>query len=200
MEGAKLIDKKYQVVIGHKMTHQVVFLGPFGVWKTTALRVVSDIDVVSTDVKTKEVELLERQEGKTTTTTGLDYGELKLSEEEHITLIGVPGQERFQDTVNALIHHASACVLWMYGDRDESLAECKNWLNLLKKHGVLTKMSMVVTRTTVENRIEKLKPFRELLSQYHPLAPVMTGDPRNKLDVIQSIVMALATPQMKVGA
>jgi uncharacterized protein len=189
-----------EVIFGHSAQHQVVFLGPFGVGKTTALASVSDIEVASTDVVSAEVDLLDKQEGKTTTTTGIDYGEVRLSPTEKISLIGVPGQERFSAMTDILLPHNSAYVLWVYGDRDENLVECRRWLELLKNCNANAKMSMVVTRVKNEERRQKIVPYRELLSRYHPLAPVITGDPRRKVDVMQSIVMALSSPYMKIGA
>ncbi len=63
-------------VVGATTGHQVVFVGPMGVGKTTAVKALSDIPIVSTDVTRSTLAFSEVPvDGKTTTTVGINYGE-----------------------------------------------------------------------------------------------------------------------------
>lgn len=183
-----------QIVLGNTVAHQVVFVGPFGVGKTTALRAVSDIPVVNTDVASSEVSAEAMAQGKTTTTAGFDYGEWRFPDDTRVSLIGVPGQDRFEAMWDVMLPRSSAIVLWLYGDRDPQLLECAKWLNALAQRQAVSRLAVAVTRTSSEAARTPLERYRDMISRYHPLAPVMTADPRRPTDVLQVITMALTSP------
>lgn len=62
-----------------------------GAGKTTAIRSLSDIEVVSTEALNNDHSI----SSKETTTVALDYGEISINTGEKIRLYGVPGQRRF---------------------------------------------------------------------------------------------------------
>ncbi len=184
----------HKIVLGHTTAHQVVFVGPFGVGKTTALRTVSDIPVLDTDVASAEVGRQEIEQGKTTTTTALDYGEWRFADGARVALIGVPGQERFDAMWDTLLPRSTAIVLWLYGDRDPQMREGAKWLDALKQRKAISRLAVAITRIPDEAAEERLGPYRDLVCRYHRLAPVMSADPRRPADVMQSITMALLSP------
>ncbi|MEN9373320.1 MAG: hypothetical protein RIR79_872 [Pseudomonadota bacterium] len=186
--------KSLQVILGHTTTHQVVFVGPFGVGKTTALRSVSDIPVVDTDVASSEVDAAMQSNGKTTTTIGLDYGEWSFPDGSRVSLVGVPGQDRFEAMWDTLIAHSSAIVLWVYGDRDPDLIELHKWLRALAQRKALARLAVAVTRFPTDYQDSALTPYRDIVERFHPFAPVITADPRNANEVMQAITMALTSP------
>ena len=190
--------KPLQVVLGHTTTHQVVFVGPFGVGKTTALRTVSDIPVVNTDVASSEISTDAALEGKTGTTAGFDYGEWRFMDGSRVSLIGIPGQERFNTMWDVMLPRSSAIVLWLYGNREGGLAECRKWLDALAERKAISRLAVLLTRVNDIEAERVLEPYRELISQYHPLAPVMTADPRRQPDVLQAITMALTSPYANI--
>ena len=186
--------KPLQVILGHTTTHQVVFVGPFGVGKTTALRTISDVPVVNTDVQSSEADAGMRLGGKDTTTIGLDYGEWTFLDGSRVTLLGVPGQERFDAMWDALLPHCSAIVLWVYGDRDPTLLEASKWLQTLARRKALARLAVAVTRLPPDCDDKLLNPYRELVQRFHPFAPVITADPRQANEVMQAITIALTSP------
>lgn len=183
-----------KVTIGHKLNFKLVFAGSFGVGKTTAIRSISDIDIVNTDVKSLEItdELLAL--GKTTTTVGFDYGELYLPDNKTIALFGLPGQQRFDKVWTNILTKDAGVILWLYGNHPNSLDECRQWLESLKELKALRFLTVVVTRLPHPTPSLLLQPYRDLVKQYNPYAPVMTADPRNKNQVIQAVMMAIGTP------
>jgi signal recognition particle receptor subunit beta len=180
------------ILVGHTHTQRVAFVGPFGVGKTTALRAISDIDVVDTDVATTE----RRADlpGKTHTTVGFDYGELKLEDGQRIGLFGLPGQDRFHAVWRTVLPGASAVVLWIYGDQPDAPEELENWLQALKGCVALEILSVAVTRLsgTMQDIDGQLMPLRDVLARFNPVAPLIAADPRQSEDVRLAVAIALA--------
>ncbi|MCB1020497.1 MAG: ATP/GTP-binding protein [Bryobacterales bacterium] len=73
------------------MDVKIVFLGPTGVGKTTAIRSIATKPTVSTEAPWTGAD-----GDKTTTTVALDYGERPFEEGGKLRLYGVPGQARFR--------------------------------------------------------------------------------------------------------
>lgn len=188
-----------KVVLGHTTSQQVVFVGPFGVGKTTALRAVSDIPVVNTDVASLEACANPELPDKTDTTTGFDYGEWRFVDGSRVSLIGIPGQERFKVMWDVMLPRSSAIVLWLYGNREGQMAECAKWLEALAERKAIARLAVAVTRVPDAEAERVLTPYRDMIGCYHPLAPVITADPRSKSDVLQAITMALTSPYAAIG-
>lgn len=184
-----------KVVIGQKIQHQLVFIGSFGVGKTTAVQSLSDTEVVSMEA-TANLEL-KQAEGidpkKTTTTIGFDYGECFLDETDKISLYGIPGQVRFENVWDTLLPRCSGVVLWVFGNRPNYLQECERWLKVLKRKNAIKKLAVALTRIEHDDE-ESLNACRQLVAEYHPFAPVLTADPRDRNSVLQATIMALSTP------
>lgn len=183
------------VSIGRNTQHQIVFVGSFGVGKTTALRAISDIDVVNMDVKSDEIAQQNLDPSKTTTTVGFDYGECVLGGDERVALYGIPGQSRFDEIWDRVLPNSSAIVLWVYGDREDALTECQRWLDILKERNAIERLCVAVTRID-PNDVEALGAYRGVVAKYHPFAPIITSDPRDKNSVIQATMVALSTPSV----
>ena len=84
-----------QAAVGTARDLKIVFTGPMGAGKTTAIRAISEGATLSTDVPmTGDERLL--MPGKTMTTVGLDYGECAMDGQWTLKLFGTPGQERFR--------------------------------------------------------------------------------------------------------
>ena len=91
------------------MEWSVLFMGPVGAGKTEAIRTLSDIEVVDTDVgATDETRLL-----KANTTVSMDVGVLNLGEGDKLRLYGAPGQGRFDFMWEILLEHAKGVVIML---------------------------------------------------------------------------------------
>jgi len=73
------------------MEHVILFAGPMGAGKSTAIATLSDIEVVTTEAANTERHVVDKE----TTTVALDYGEITIGDDEKVRLYGVPGQKRF---------------------------------------------------------------------------------------------------------
>ena len=70
---------------------KIVFTGPIGAGKTTAIAAISDAPPVSTDVFNAD----RQSADKDTTTAALDFGQIVLDDGLVVRLYGTPGQDRF---------------------------------------------------------------------------------------------------------
>lgn len=183
-----------KVSLGHQTSHQIIFAGPFGVGKTTALQNISDIEVVNTDVQSLEATLQMKTSGKKTTTVGFDYGEVNIPGGDNVALIGLPGQSRFDGVWDVFLGKNSGVVLWLYGDDENALQDCEKWLNHLKKRNAVTQLTVAITRLPEPAPDNLLQPFREIVLKFNPYAPVITADPRNRNQVVQAVLIAISTP------
>ncbi len=70
---------------------KIVITGPFNAGKTTFIKAVSEITVLSTERRVTEGTEL----GAGETTVAMDFGRITVSDDVVLYLFGTPGQERF---------------------------------------------------------------------------------------------------------
>lgn len=103
---------------------KIVFTGPMGAGKTTAIAAISDIELVSTETENNDRFGFD----KDTTTVALDYGELAIDEGARVRLYGTPGQERFRFMWEILADGALGVVLLLDASHPEVLVQLDNYL------------------------------------------------------------------------
>jgi signal recognition particle receptor subunit beta len=95
------VDSKPSVDAGSgpPLPVKIVIAGGFGVGKTTAVSVISEIPLLTTEAAMTEVAAEIDRTGhvpeKTTTTVALDFGCITIDAEIKLYLFGTPGQDRF---------------------------------------------------------------------------------------------------------
>ena len=125
--------------------HVILFAGPMGAGKTTAVRSLSDIAVVSTEANNSDHSL----SNKETTTVALDYGEIGISETEKIRLYGVPGQRRFDFMWSILKERAIGLILLINADGVDVEADIREHLDAFREVVVRGGVVVGVTRSDV---------------------------------------------------
>lgn len=166
---------------------KIVFAGPVGAGKTTAIRSVSDMPPVST-----EVPLLEDVDGdKTTTTVALDFSTLLLDDGTVVQLYGLPGQEHFGFMRAIVLSGAIGAVLVLNG-ADEQVAEhCRDWLASLNEVAAGIPIVVGITRTDIAPAFD-LGEVRAVLRAADMVTPVMTFDARESAQTGQVLRSLLA--------
>ena len=82
-------------------------MGTVGAGKSTAIRAISDIEVVDTEVFASD----DAAHLKASTTVSMDVGVLKLPTGDKLRLYGAPGQDRFDFMWDILLEHVQAVIV-----------------------------------------------------------------------------------------
>lgn len=184
-------------VLGSTTQRQVAFVGPLGVGKTTAVRAISDVPVVSTEVVRSSVVIgPKRATEKPTTTVGIDYGEWVAPDGQRVGVLGTPGQLRFVSARASVVARRASIVLWGFGDRPETVDEMVEWLTRIGDETVWARTIVALTRREAGGEdgpedMPTLAAFRERLAPFRPDMPLLEADPRERDEVIRVVMRAL---------
>src|SRR5882724_8408995 len=96
-----------------------------GAGKTTAIRSLSEIEVVSTEANNSERHVVD----KATTTGALDYGEILIDGEEKVRLYGIPGQKRFDFMWAILKKRAKGMILLVNSDSPDPIGQMLEFID-----------------------------------------------------------------------
>jgi signal recognition particle receptor subunit beta len=108
---------------------KIVFTGPMGAGKTTAIAAISDVPPVSTDVANNDLTAFDKE----STTVALDYGHVSLDGGMVVRLYGTPGQQRFDFMRSILWQGALGVVLLLDGSRSDALEQLDAYLAELQR-------------------------------------------------------------------
>lgn len=158
--------------------YKIVFAGPVGAGKTTAIQTLSDIDVVSTEANASD----EVRKLKKTTTVAMDYGLMRLDNGDQVRLYGAPGQKRFDFMWDILTDNALGLVLVLNAAAPDPVADLRGYLEAFR--GLIERTAVVVgvTHTDQGNVSARHLLIEEMQRQGIP-ACVMEADARSRTDV-----------------
>lgn len=172
--------------------NKIVFTGPVGAGKTTAIAALSDMPIVSTDAHASDMTL----NRKGHTTVAMDYGTLKLDPQTKIHLYGTPGQERFDFMWDILTTGGLGLVLMLDNTRPNPKKDLHFFLHAFKDYIVNVPVVIGISKSDV-NHNPNPADYAEMLSDatsdlrlMNPLPPIFEIDGRKKED-IKTLVMAL---------
>jgi len=165
--------------------HKIIFTGPVGSGKTTAISAISDIPVLKTDENAQDM----TKNRKQTTTVAMDYGLLNLDKEERIHLYGTPGQERFEFMWDILTNGGLGLILLLDNSRPTPFKDMQFFLNAFKEF--INDNKIVIGVTHMEHHTTpSLKTYHQELQKFGINAPILEIDARDKRD-IKTLIKAL---------
>jgi signal recognition particle receptor subunit beta len=165
--------------------YKIVFTGPVGAGKTTAIGAISDIE----PFQTEEFATDETKNMKANTTVAMDYGLMKLEDGERIHLYGTPGQERFDFMWDILTEGGIGLVLLINNANPSPVEDLKFYLNAFQDYIHQTGIAIGVTHMDTHTR-PNLDDYQQILIKHNLHCPVFSVDARNSSDVI-ILTMAL---------
>ena len=118
--------------------YKLVFTGPVGAGKTTAIQSLSDIEVVTTEASISDG----GRSIKPTTTVAMDYGLMKLESGDQVRLYGTPGQKRFDFMWDILAENALGLVLLLRADAPDPARDLREYVEAFRK--LIDKTGLVV--------------------------------------------------------
>src|ERR687884_886288 len=112
---------------GHAV--KIVVTGPFSAGKTTLIRTISEITVLSTEKDISD----ETRSQKSETTVAMDFGRITIDRDLVLYLFGTPGQDRFDFMWEILGEGMLGYILLVDSSREDSLEEAVGILAAFRK-------------------------------------------------------------------
>jgi len=162
---------------------KVVVTGPFNAGKTTFIKAVSEITVLSTERQVSEVS----GEGGGETTVAMDFGRITVSDDVVLYLFGTPGQSRFSFMWETLSEGMLGFVLLVDTYEPPSFADAREMIEFFTS---MSDVPFVVAANKVD--ADDTDTIRQLrsdlgLDESVPLLPV---DARDK-DSVKAVLLGL---------
>jgi uncharacterized protein len=157
---------------------KIIFSGPVGAGKTTAISSISDIGTVTTDELASDM----TRSQKLGTTVALDYGMLKLDEGERIHLYGTPGQERFNFMWDILTQGGIGLILLLNNNRPDPFRDLQFFLHAFQGFIDGTKLVIGVTQMDIASKPTIDDYYLQLEGNGNKI-PIFEVDAREKRDV-----------------
>lgn len=174
--------------------HKIVFGGSMGSGKSTAIKTLSDIAVISTEVKNTDPTAHE----KLKTTVGIDYGEIILDDQQKVGLYGTPGQDRFDFMWPLICQGAIGTVILLDHSRVNVLEDLAYYLCKFKQY---TLNNIVIGITHIDhNRAVSADIYHDWLIERDLSYPLFFVDARKKNDVLLLVETLLSCAEVSVGA
>lgn len=162
--------------------NKIIFTGPVGVGKTTAIAALSDDPPVKTDARASDMTLVRKGH----TTVAMDYGVIRLDEDTKVHLYGTPGQERFNFMWEILSKGSMGLILLLDNTRANPLKDLTFFLDAFK--GLLKTAPLVVGVTKMDVRsLPGIDVYQKYLTQHNFNVPVFEVDARQEEDVKQLV-------------
>ena len=164
-----------------KAHHKIIFTGPVGAGKSTAIAALSDFPPVQTDEIASDM----TQGRKVRTTVALDYGAFSLAAGEKIHLYGTPGQERFNFMWDILSQGGLGLILLLDNSRADPFRDLRFFLGAFKDFIARTQAVVGVTHCD-DKPLPSLPEYRDELQRLgYADMPVLATDPRQHADVAE---------------
>lgn len=162
---------------------KVVVTGPFNAGKTTFIKAVSEITVLSTERQVSDTS----GEGGGETTVAMDFGRITVSDDVVLYLFGTPGQARFSFMWETLSEGMLGFVLLVDTTEPQTFADAKEMIDFFTQ---MSDVPFVVAANKVDaddtETIRQVRTDLELTDQI-PLLPV---DARDK-DAVKAVLLGL---------
>jgi len=158
--------------------NKLAFVGGMGAGKTTAVRAISDVEPVSTEMPLSE----DAYGDKVETTVALDYSSIELDDGELLHVYGVPGQ-RYLDFMWPMVCEGALGVIVLVSARHpDPIASTVELLQEFSRIAPQASLAVGITRT--DEHPELLVPdVRQALLDAGFRLPVMRVDARSATQV-----------------
>jgi len=169
--------------------YKIIFTGPVGAGKTTAIESISDVPPIKTDASASDM----TKTRKASTTVAMDYGIMNLAGGEKIHIYGTPGQERFDFMWDILTTGGIGLILLLDNTRADPFQDMKFFLDSFQQFIADTNVAIGVTQMDLSNK-PTINDYHIQLQGMGIKPPVFAVDARVKNDVsllVQSLLYSL---------
>lgn len=164
------------------VSYKLLFSGPVGAGKTTAIATLSDAPPVSTDMAATD----ETAHLKPRTTVALDFGVMRLGDGQALHLYGTPGQERFDFMWEILQQGAIGLVLLVANTAPDPLGQLEQFVVAYRPFITATSLAVGLTHTDLAPN-PTIDEHVAVLTRNGVDGPVFTVDAREQRDVARLV-------------
>lgn len=162
---------------------KVVVTGPFNAGKTTFIKSVSEITVLSTERQVSDFS----GEGGGETTVAMDFGRITVSDDVVLYLFGTPGQARFSFMWETLSEGMLGFVLLVDATEPQTFTDAKEMIDFFTE---MSDVPFVVAANKVDaDDTETIRVVRTEL-QLADSVPLLPVDARSK-DSVKAVLLGL---------
>ena len=172
--------------------YKIVFGGTMGSGKSSAIKALSEIDVLSTEALNTDLESHE----KMLTTVGIDYGEITLDDGVKVGLYGTPGQERFEFIWAVICKGAIGTIVMIDHATENPLIDLEQYVQAFQPFG----NNIVIAVTHIDRKPERtLSIYRDWLKARELNYPLFFVDARQQDDVLLLVETLIANVEVHYG-
>ena len=172
--------------------YKIVFGGTMGSGKSSAIKALSEIDVLSTEALNTDLESHE----KMLTTVGIDYGEITLDDGVKVGLYGTPGQDRFDFIWAVICKGAIGTIVMIDHTAENPLIDLEQYVQAFQPFG----NNIVIAVTHIDRKPERtLSIYRDWLKTRELNYPLFFVDARQQDDVLLLVETLNANVEVHYG-
>jgi small GTP-binding protein len=168
---------------GNAQAVKIVVTGPFAAGKTTLIRTISEITVLSTEKDITD----ETKSRKSETTVAMDFGRITIDHDLILYLFGTPGQDRFDFMWEILGEGMLGYVLLLDANRQDSLDEAVGILAAFRK---MARVPFVVGLNRAEEVDPEVEERVRSALELDAAVPVVACDATDRASV-KNVLLAL---------
>jgi signal recognition particle receptor subunit beta len=161
---------------------KIVFTGPMGAGKTTAIAAISEVEPVRTEVENTD----RVAHAKESTTVGFDFGRITLADGSVVRLYGTPGQMRYRFMWDILGRGAAGVIVLLDAGEPGALVQLDVFVDAFIPHVAHGALVVGVGRTDAPNT-PSTDAFAARLDARGIVAPVLSVDVRKQGDVMMLV-------------
>ena len=173
---------------------KIIFAGSMGAGKTTAIKALSDKEVISTDVANSD----KKAHNKLLTTVGIDYGQLLLPPDTKVGLYGTPGQERFELVWRVVTEGALGAIILVDGSSPKAAKELPYYVDYFHNHN-MNSIVVGITHCDTEGAHLTLADGHKLLETRDFKFPIYEVDARKRDDVLLLVETLIASIEAELN-
>jgi small GTP-binding protein len=168
---------------GNAQAVKIVVTGPFAAGKTTLIRTISEITVLSTEKDITD----ETKSRKSETTVAMDFGRITIDHDLILYLFGTPGQDRFDFMWEILGEGMLGYVVLLDANRPDSLDEA---VGILAAFRTMAKVPFVVALNRAENVEPDVEERIRAALELDSAVPLVACDATDRASV-KNVLLAL---------
>lgn len=171
---------------------KIVFTGPMGAGKTTAITAISDFAPIATEMRNNDQQSFQKE----STTVALDLGQIGLADGTVVRLYGTPGQERFSFMWEIVGSGAMGVILLLDGSSPTVLADLRTYTEIFR-HIALDRPFVIGVGRTRPDDSGQVEACVQALQSLQLSVPVFSVDVRKRDDVLLLLETLLAMLEMR---